>query len=207
MRGHADRARAVTTLMERTVARRRANARTGGRRAGVQAELPRIVRNAGQRTATDAGPAEFWRGGLSEDDCARFPEARNHDVIGGRDVAAAQVRAVFDRHAAHGFMVLDGHGNAVQGSDGCFLREHAIGYCRGVHRLLRGQMSEGVQLGLQRGDPVQQSRCDFDGGQFFHADRAQQLRRRHAAASPLRRRNLVSGARPDLMRTTHSFIR
>src|SRR5258708_12113401 len=121
MRGHADRARAVSTLMERTVARRRANARTGGRRAGVQAELPRIVRNAGQRTATDAGPAEFWRGGLSEDDCARFPEARNHDVIGGREVAPAQGRASFDRPAPPGLLVLYWPPTPPPAPVGCFL--------------------------------------------------------------------------------------
>jgi len=75
MRGHADRARAVAALMQRTVACGCANARAGGRRAGVQAELPRIVRDAGQRTLADALPAEFGRGGLAEDDGARIPQA------------------------------------------------------------------------------------------------------------------------------------
>ena len=186
MRGHADRARAVTTLMERAVARRRANARAGGRRTGVQAELPRVMRNAGQRAVAHAFPAEFGRGGLSEDDGTRFPKARDHDVIGSRDVTLAQVCAAFKRHAAHGFEVLDGHGNAVQRSHGGFFGQRTVGYRRSVHRLLRSQISEGVQLGFQCGDAVQHGRRDFDGGQFFRADRARKLRcRRETEVGPI----------------------
>src|SRR5260221_13687223 len=64
MRGHADRARAVAALMERTIARRGTNARAGRRCPGVQAELPRIMRYAGHRAGAYALPAEFGRGGL-----------------------------------------------------------------------------------------------------------------------------------------------
>jgi len=74
------------------------------------------------------------------------------------------MRAVFDRHAPHGFMVLDGHGNAVQRADGVSLGKRAVGLCRGLHRLLRRQMRKRIQLRLERGDPLQHRRCNFDRG-------------------------------------------
>ena len=181
MRRHADRARAVAALVQRAVARRRADAGAGRRGAGIQAVLPGIVRDAGQRAVADAHPAELGRRRLAEDDRARAAQARDHGVVGVRDVAAAQMGAILDLHAAHGLVILDRHRHAVQRPDRLALGQRAIGRLGCVHRLLRRQIGEGVQPGLERRDAIEHGGRELDGRQFLGADGVDQLGRRGKA--------------------------
>ena len=154
MRRHADRARAVAALVQRTVARRRADTGAGRRGAGIHAVLPGIVRDAGQRAVADAHPAELGRRRLAEDDRARAAQAGDHGVVGRRDLTAAQVGAILDLHAPHGLVVLDRHRHAVQRPDRPTRGQRAVGRLRCVHRFLGRQIGEGIELRLESLDAI-----------------------------------------------------
>ena len=81
------------------------------------AVLPRIVRDAGQRRVADAGPAEFRRRGLAEDDRALVAQARHDGRVLGGLIAGEDVAAHLRRHVLGDRQVLDGDGNAVQPAD------------------------------------------------------------------------------------------
>ena len=71
---NADRSCGVGALMQRPIARRRGGGRAAGRRAGLIAVLPWVMRVAGQRPAAQARPAELGRGRLADHDRARSLE-------------------------------------------------------------------------------------------------------------------------------------
>ena len=83
-----DRAAAVIAVVERGEAGR------GGRRCAARgtarrmAEVPWIARDALQRRVGQRRPAELRRRRLAEDDGARGAQARDHDVVGGGNLAA-----------------------------------------------------------------------------------------------------------------------
>jgi hypothetical protein len=107
--------------------------------------------------------------------------AGDHDVVGRRRLALAQVRAVLELHAAHGLVVLDGHRHPMQRADRLAPCERAVGGLRRFHRLVGGQVGEGVELRLESPDAVEDRRGDLDGRQFAGADGIGQLGGRREA--------------------------
>jgi len=176
MRRHADGAGAVAALVQRSEPGGGGGSRPGRGCAGVEAELPGVVGDAGQRRMRHAGPAEFRRRGLTEDDGALVLQAGDDGgVLGWLGVLEDQA-ALLGGHVLGVREVFDGDRYAVQAADTVAGHQFGLRRAGGVHRLVRREIRERVDLGVVGLDPPQQRPHVFDGGQLLSADQFRERR-------------------------------
>ena len=155
MRGHANRSRAIRSLVERPVTGGRGDAGAGRRGARVEPLLPGVVGDAGQRALAHPLPAELRRGGLAEGDGAGAAKPGDQRRVHLGHDALMGVRAAVGRNAGGERQVLDGERNPVERPKRVAANHGVFGRARRRARGVDGQMRERVETGLQSFDARQ----------------------------------------------------
>ena len=152
---HAHRSRTVAALVQRSIARRGGSCGTGRRGAGIVSVLPGVVRDARERAAADAAPAELRQGRLAERDRARLLQPLDIGRVEILRRVRRGLRAAPQRHADHRGLVLEGNGNAVQRPERGPAHERRLRRARRLHRAVGVEPGEGVDLWLDLVDTGQ----------------------------------------------------
>ncbi len=137
--------------------------RTRAAASGGALQVPRVAGDAGQGAVADRLPAEFRGRRLAEENSAAFPKPRDRRCIlvpGTFPVDGA--RAAKRRPTLGEQNVLHRHRHAVERGEGRTFPPARFGCARLRRRRLAIDQAKGVDLGIERLDPMEQRLRRFD---------------------------------------------
>ncbi len=174
---NADRSAAVRAETKRTEASRNRRRRPAGRTAGRLLRVPRVARHAGKRTVGRALPAEFGCRCLSDQDRTRFAKPRDRrcvaiPILVGVDRArAAKCRPAFRQQ-----QILHRHGHAIEWRKRFTFQPAFFGRLRHRARDIAIDMTEGIDLCVERLDAREAGLGDFKRRQIARCELRRQFR-------------------------------
>ena len=153
---NSDRTAAIGPDVQASQPQSSGNGGSAARSAWCHCKIPRITGDTGQRRVADALPAEFRRGGLADQDGARFSERRRSGSVDvPRLPPLGRQRSAQGWPAAGQDDVLDVAGTPSTGPERLTAKPARLRLPRGRKRTLPIDQTEGVVALVQQIDPLQ----------------------------------------------------